>query len=493
MAMLCLSISSSAYDFEVDGIAYDILSFTELTCQVAKRTYSGDIIIPAEVTYNGKTLQVESLADDCFIECANLRSVVLPNAVTRLGDRCFYGCKALENITLPQNLKCIDGRRFDNYGCFNGCASLTSISLPSTLTYIGDFAFANCAKLESVNLPEAVTVGVACFKNCSSLKTLPCIQMSEWPDRLFTGCRGLEYVYIPEGVSSLGRHCFSGCVNLSDIIVPASLTSVGTQCFSGTAIKDIKLHNLTSIPAGLFYGCKNLQSFEIAESVGRIEVAVLDWGIGIGAKTTVHTPTFGKVPLRKLIVRGTNSSNAAQAGLFRGDRLYEISGWDGGVTKEMLDSSWCKSLVYLELDRPVNGKLIDCPHLKTLIVNYELQSMDEIIQQRMSQLDKLETLQISSIIPPTISEATFSRAQYMDLTVVVPDDAIGNYREAEVWKNFWNLTSKSDHEAGVDKVLSDGKTEVARYDLMGNPLKPDYQGMAIIKYSDGTASKRVIR
>ena len=491
--MLCLSISASAYDFEVDEIAYDILSFTELTCQVAKKTYSGDIIIPAEVTYNGKTLQVVSLADDCFIECRNLLSIVLPNTITSLGERCFGGCERLKNITLPQKLKRINGSKYGGSGCFRDCKSLTSISLPSTLEYIGDYAFNGCATLESIDLPEAVTLGSSCFAGCHSLKTLPNIQMSEWPNSLFAGCEGLEYVEIPEGVSSLGDYCFSSCVNLSDITVPTSLTSVGQRCFAYTAIKDIKLHNITSIPGGLFYNCKNLQSFEIAESVGLIELAILQWSYSPGSTTTVWTPTFGEVPLRKLIVRGTDSSNVAQAGLYHNGNLYtEISHDWNGVTQEILDSSWCKSLVYLELDRPIDGKLINCPDLNTLIVNYELQSMDGIIQQRMSQLDKLETLQISSIIPPTISETTFSKAQYMDLAVVVPDDVIENYRNADVWKNFWNLTSKSDYDAGIDKVFSEDKTELARYDLMGNPLTTNYQGIAIIKYSDGTASKCVI-
>lgn len=229
MAMLCLSISASAYDFEVDGIAYDILSFTELTCQVAKKTYSGDIIIPAEVAYNGKTLQVVSLADNCFRGCENLLSVLLPNTITVLGDGCFYSCKALNNITLPQKLE-----RIGDY-CFTWCTSLTSISLPSTLTRIGESTFQGCTALESIDLPEAVTVGIGCFGDCDSLKTLPRISNLCWPSFLFNRCEGLEVVEIPEGVLELGDFCFNQCKNLCDITVPSSLISVGKGCFSSTA------------------------------------------------------------------------------------------------------------------------------------------------------------------------------------------------------------------------------------------------------------------
>lgn len=493
LIMICVSISGFAYDFEVDGIAYDILSFTELECQVAKKTYQGDIIIPSEVTYQGKTLKVVSLDDDCFEGCKNLLSVVLPNTISTLGDLCFQGCNALNNITLPQGLKSIADAYY-GYGCFNGCASLTAVSLPSTLTHLGSYAFANCTALESISLPEALNIGEGCFINCYSLKTLPIIHMSSWPDKLFRNCTGLEYIEIPEGVSELGSMCFEGCVNLSDITVPSSLTCIGQYCFSETAIKDIKLPNITSIPGGLFSNCMNLQSFEIAESVGLIELAGVDWSYNF-SPTYVRTPTFWGVPLRRLTIRGDSSTNIIQAGLYRpgvyndGHLYTEISSNWIGASQEMLDSSWCESLDYLELGRPVDGKLINCPNLQTLIVNYELQSMDGLIEQRMSQLDKLEVLQISSIEPPTFSDNGFSNAQYMNLRVVVPDEALESYRSANVWENFWNLTSKSDYEAGIDNVFSDVKIEIARYDLYGNFVTHDYHGIVIIRYSDGSTIK----
>lgn len=259
------------------------------------------------------------------------------------------------------------------------------------------------------------------------------------------------------------------------------------------SLKDIDLHNLTSIPGGLFYNCKNFQSFEIAESVDLIELAQLNWSYSWSSTTSVTAPTFGEVPLRKLIVRGNSSSNVIRAGLYHDGFLFtEINERWNGITQEILDRSWCESLVYLELGCPINGTLIDCPDLKTLVVDYQLQSMDGIIKQQMSQLDKLEILQISSLIPPAISETTFSKAQYMNLRVVVQDDVVDDYRKVAVWKNFWNLTSKSDYEAGIENIYSDGKTELARYDLMGNPVTTNYHGIVIIMYSDGTANKRFI-
>ena len=68
IAMVCLSISVSAYDFKVDGIAYNITSASDLTCEVvpADMDYVGDLDIPTTVSYKGKKLMVTSVRYECF-------------------------------------------------------------------------------------------------------------------------------------------------------------------------------------------------------------------------------------------------------------------------------------------------------------------------------------------------------------------------------------------------------------------------------------------
>ena len=60
IAVLLGSFSAYAYDFEVDGIYYDVVSFTDLTCSVTYGTekYSGEIAIPSEVNYKNRQLKV---------------------------------------------------------------------------------------------------------------------------------------------------------------------------------------------------------------------------------------------------------------------------------------------------------------------------------------------------------------------------------------------------------------------------------------------------
>lgn len=89
-----LNIKSYAYDFTVDGIYYNVTSFTDMTCSVTSGDigYAGDITIPANVTYNNRTLAVTSIGDDAFSYCSGLTGVTIPNSVTRIGNSAFYSC-----------------------------------------------------------------------------------------------------------------------------------------------------------------------------------------------------------------------------------------------------------------------------------------------------------------------------------------------------------------------------------------------------------------
>jgi hypothetical protein len=142
LAVACLlsSIGASAYDFTVDGIYYNVTSFTDMTCSVTSGDvkYAGDITIPANVTYNNKTLAVTSIGDDAFMYCSGLTSITIPNSVTSIKWSAFYGCSGLTNITIPNSVTSIGSC------AFSGCSGLTSITIPNSVTSIGSYAFNGC-------------------------------------------------------------------------------------------------------------------------------------------------------------------------------------------------------------------------------------------------------------------------------------------------------------------------------------------------------------
>ena len=64
LAML-IPMAASAYDFMVDGVAYNILSAADLTCVVTEGCVpdNGKLVIPATVNYKNRTLTVVGIGD----------------------------------------------------------------------------------------------------------------------------------------------------------------------------------------------------------------------------------------------------------------------------------------------------------------------------------------------------------------------------------------------------------------------------------------------
>lgn len=60
--------------------------------------YSGDIIIPSTVTYNGVTYSVTSIGYQAFIYCYSLNTITIPASVTTIGNGAFRS-SALTTIT----------------------------------------------------------------------------------------------------------------------------------------------------------------------------------------------------------------------------------------------------------------------------------------------------------------------------------------------------------------------------------------------------------
>ena len=74
--------------------------------------YSGNIVIPNEVTYMNRTRKVTSIGDEAFRECKKLTSVTIPNSVTSIGEMAFCLCSSLTSINIPNSVTSIGGGAF---------------------------------------------------------------------------------------------------------------------------------------------------------------------------------------------------------------------------------------------------------------------------------------------------------------------------------------------------------------------------------------------
>ena len=74
--------------------------------------YSGDLVIPESVVYEGNTYNVTSIGSYAFGRCSALTSVSIPNSVTSIDDYAFYECSSLVSVTIPNSVTSIGGCAF---------------------------------------------------------------------------------------------------------------------------------------------------------------------------------------------------------------------------------------------------------------------------------------------------------------------------------------------------------------------------------------------
>lgn len=275
-----LSVASAnavfAHNFEVDGIYYNFNSdgtsvrttFKGSTYNEVAGEYTGNVEIPAKVTYSGKSYAVTEIGFETFRDCTGITSVVIPNSVTRINYSAFCGCSNLKSLTIPETVTYI------GHDVFFNCTSLTSLTIPGNVEEIGSNAFYGCKGLKSMTIPQSVTsLGSAAFSGCSNLEyvSLP-NSITKIEDNLFYECSKLTSVVLPNTITSIGSSAFWGCKNLTKLVIPDSVTEIGHSAFLYCGnLESIKLsENLKTIGYRAFWTCSSLKSIIIPNSVTAI-------------------------------------------------------------------------------------------------------------------------------------------------------------------------------------------------------------------------------
>ena len=238
LLMSIMSVSASADEAIINGIHYELNGNTLEAKVTGGLRYSGDLIIPESVDYNGKTYSVTTIGSSAFGGCSRLTSIAIPNSVRSIGEWAFDGCSGLTYVTIGNSVKSIGNN------AFKYCSGLTSISIPNSVKSIGNSTFYGCSGLTSVTIPNSVTsIGRCVFSKCSGLESIiiedgnivydsrdNCNAIIETEtNTLISGCKN---TVIPNSVTSIGGRAFSECSGLISINIPNNIKSIGYGAFA---------------------------------------------------------------------------------------------------------------------------------------------------------------------------------------------------------------------------------------------------------------------
>lgn len=155
--MMSVSIPISAYNFTVDGIYYNILT-DKTSVEVTYRdknydTYIGEIIIPSEVSYNGKNYTVTEIGSNAFYKCSTMTSITLPTSINKIELNAFEGANHIQKVHISDlSAWCMIDFKYVSscplkYGgtLYLNNEPVTSLEfLDSSCTTIAKYAFYDC-------------------------------------------------------------------------------------------------------------------------------------------------------------------------------------------------------------------------------------------------------------------------------------------------------------------------------------------------------------
>ena len=237
-----LSDSSFEYDFNDVNDTAIITSYD---------SSAEDLIMPSFVTNQWDFYTVVDYNLD-FSQNTNLKSIVISENIDTIKANTFTDVSTLESVKFGGGLLRIE----DN--AFAGTA-LESIFVPSSVSYIAGDAFANCQKLQEIEVSQDNKTfssdGNDIVKDITTNKLLV----------------GSSSSVIADGITEIGDYAFSGR-NIATLSLPNSVRKIGTYAFENTPLENANINHATVISDGAFKNCTLLSQVIISTNSTMTEI-----------------------------------------------------------------------------------------------------------------------------------------------------------------------------------------------------------------------------
>ena len=152
---------------------------------------------------------------------------------------------AIVSCYFEDGVTSIGGYAFASSGVFGSESftvrypNLLSVSFPESLQSIDERAFFGCY-IESLVIPDNVTLGEGCFACCTRLASVTLKGFATHRSKVFQNCISLESITIPDNATYINTYAFTGCTSLKEIFIPASVTDIWVDTFkSCSSLTDV--------------------------------------------------------------------------------------------------------------------------------------------------------------------------------------------------------------------------------------------------------------
>ncbi len=253
-------VSIGAYAFSNSGlntttiskrvyfVGENSFSNTTLTELNIENTVVNDAMPSYNITNSDITNNTLTIGKDAF-KSTNIAYLQMPERLVNIQDGAFS-----ENYLLSETVFANSTSfplTIGNYAFF-GNSKLTKIVFPQQLSTLGDYAFANCFNMQSVNfnylhsLFVDLVIGKYAFSNNHYLYTAILPQnLSEIKEGAFSNNTRLSEIRFASSINALSLDipslAFFGCNNLNNIVLPSYISEIGEKAFYKTKLEKVIL------------------------------------------------------------------------------------------------------------------------------------------------------------------------------------------------------------------------------------------------------------
>lgn len=320
LANLIMAQKACAAGFvESNGIRYEISHFSGRPTQECvivgfSDGYEpeGELIIPGEVTYEGKQLPVVGIGWTDFtgheitypaiIDRKGITSVSIPNSMRFIGSFEFQGCPNIEKYTVADGCyeyKSQDGMLLDRtytsdseerWGLlrYPSAAQETTFALPAGISSICRGAFAANKYIKKVYISGEQRLGRGWQLDNNTIEEMDCSNSEEYENgtygavydgsSLVAVCPGKQYdtFIVPTNVKYISDGAFCSS-NVKKILLHSWITSFANELtFMNSSVESIDYPDAVA-PSMVWYNafrnCRNLKSIKLkADSQGLLEI-----------------------------------------------------------------------------------------------------------------------------------------------------------------------------------------------------------------------------
>ena len=473
--------------FEVDGIKYVPVSPSERTCDAIDCVYdeSAEIInIGKSVSYKEIAMTIKNVNPYVCFENPFIKEVNL-SSEGHLGNYAFQRCTGINDVTVNNQ------GSIGSYA-FQGCTGIIDATI-NNQGNIGSYAFQGCKGMKTVTLGEMITsIDQYAFNGCSSLQNIvvpdAVILLGSY---VFGNCSGMTSAQIGSGVSIINSYTFSGCSSLTDIQIGGNVKTIGEDAFSNcNSLPYIYIpQSVTNINDDAFYGCTSLKNVTMEDRLND------DTPLTLGSNDS--SPIFSSCPLDEVYI-GRNISYSTQSSkgyspFYRNTSLRSVTITDKETEISPNEFYGCTNLQNVTIGDGVttigDWAFSGCSSLDYFAFGTKVKTIGK---EAFSDCTAMTKLISKAITPPVCGDQALDDINKWSCTLQVLPGSIDSYKVADQWKDFFFMEA-----VGIKDITTDKATEEIEnccyYDLNGHQLLQPRKGVNIVKMSNGTTKKVVVK